>query len=348
MGTEELKEIVSVLLGCDVQSVRSVSGGQNSRVYRASCGRRGVFAVKVYFQGAGDERHRLEAEFSALQFMWQHGMRCVPEPIAAEGRTGYAVYEYIEGSRISPGGIGSTDIDSAVDFLCRVDALRTEEGSSSLPLAAEACFSVDEAVENIQLRLDRLRAAQGDEEEDAGLGRYLEDSFVPAFNEVRAWCRSRMEVLGLRCESKLDPEERTLSPSDFGFHNALRRGSGELVFLDFEYFGWDDPVKIISDFLLHPAMEMEKEMRGRFAAGMLDHFRDRGNLSARLAVGYPLFGLKWCMILLNEFLRADLQRRTFAKGEAASGQEVLEKQLDKADRMLDRVMGEFGDVPYGN
>jgi hypothetical protein len=27
--------------------------------------------------------------------------------------------------------------------------------------------------------------------------------------------------------------ERTLSPSDYGFHNALRRPDGTLVFLDF-------------------------------------------------------------------------------------------------------------------
>ena len=348
MGKQELKDTVSILLSCDVESFEHVSGGQNSRVYRASCGRNGVFAVKEYFQGAQDERDRLEAEFLALQFMWQHGLRCVPEPIAAEGRTGCAVYEYIEGNRIDPGGIGSTEIDGAADFLGRLDALRTEEGSSSLPAAAEACFSLEDIVGSIQVRLDRLRAVPADERGHPGLGRFVERRFVPAFNEISGSCRSSMEAMGMRCESELDPAERTLSPSDFGFHNCLRRRSGELVFLDFEYFGWDDPVKMISDFLLHPAMELTEAMRERFVSAMLRRFESRGALASRLAVEYPLFGLKWCMILLNEFLRADLERRTFAMGEAASGQECLERQLKKAERMLDRVMHEFGDVPYGH
>ena len=56
-------------------------------------------------------------------------------------------------------------------------------------------------------------------------------------------------------EAELPVEQRTLSPSDFGFHNALRRPDGRVVFLDLEYFGWDDPAKMISDFLLHPALE---------------------------------------------------------------------------------------------
>ena len=45
---------------------------------------------------------------------------------------------------------------------------------------------------------------------------------------------------------------RVLSPSDFGFHNALRRPDGTIVFVDFEYFGWDDPAKMMADAMLHP------------------------------------------------------------------------------------------------
>ena len=41
--------------------------------------------------------------------------------------------------------------------------------------------------------------------------------------------------------------QRALSPSDFGLHNALRGQDGQLRFVDFEYFGWDDPVKLVSD-----------------------------------------------------------------------------------------------------
>jgi len=50
----------------------------------------------------------------------------------------------------------------------------------------------------------------------------------------------------------LPADETCLSPSDFGFHNALVDPSGALSFLDFEYAGRDDPAKPVSDFFCQP------------------------------------------------------------------------------------------------
>ena len=51
---------------------------------------------------------------------------------------------------------------------------------------------------------------------------------------------------------KVAKEEKSLSPSDFGFHNMLIDKNGRLRFIDFEYAGWDDPAKIICDFFCQP------------------------------------------------------------------------------------------------
>ena len=131
--------------------------------------------------------------------------------------------------------------------------------------------------------------------------------------------------------------ERTLNPSDFGFHNALRRVDGNLVFLDFEYFGWDDPAKMIVDFILHPAMNLTLQLKLRYVRGLLAHFANMSTLSARLPAVYPLFGVKWCLILLNEFVPVDLARRDFAETESVERGERLAQQLTKARKMLAEV-----------
>ena len=102
---------------------------------------------------------------------------------------------------------------------------------------------------------------------------------------------------------RLPDSSRTLSPSDFGFHNALKRPDGQIVFLDFEHFGWDDPAKMIADFLLHPHPDMAigKSLKRRFIRRMLQCFEDQADLLQRVEIVYPLFGLKWCMIILNPF-----------------------------------------------
>ena len=75
-----------------------------------------------------------------------------------------------------------------------------------------------------------------------------------------------------------------------------------LDFVDFEYFGWDDPAKTIVDFLLHPGMQLDDALKRRFAAGVCAAFAELPALPARTRIVYPLFGLKWGLILLNDFL----------------------------------------------
>ena len=281
------------LLGRSVGEMERVSGGGNSRIYKLA----GGYAGKSYFQP-----QRLAVEFRAMQFMWEHGIRSIPQPIAADERV--AVYEFIEGTKPIP---TATDIDSAVDFLNRLRGL-----SGNLPNAAEACFSVKEIIANIESRFSRLAGTEVIRE------------FEPLLDRVRRTPDS-------------SAEERILSPSDFGFHNALRRPDGSLVFLDFEYFGWDDPAKLVCDFLLHPAMDLPEELKRRF----YQRFVTNKNLAKRVETVYPLFGLKWITIMLNEFVPGDLRRRRFAGNPATQS-----AQLAKARRMLARIEREYDHFPY--
>jgi hypothetical protein len=145
-------------------------------------------------------------------------------------------------------------------------------------------------------------------------------------------------------ERDLDFRHRTLSPSDFGFHNALLRRGGGLVFLDLEYFGWDDPVKLISDFLLHPGMSLSFASKQRYAAAMLHEFPEA---AARFEAVHPMYGLKWCLIVLNEFLPAHLARRKFAGLTDREIETRQSEQLIKARTLL-RLAADASFNPYGH
>ena len=122
----------------------------------------------------------------------------------------------------------------------------------------------------------------------------------------------------------------------------------EFFFLDFEHFGWDDPAKMIADFLLHPAMVLDAFLKRRFVANILSCFEDRETLEKRVEILYPLFGLKWCMILLNEFVPEDLLRREFACEASLEKDEVQTEQLKKSRQMLKRIRRSYGHAPYSN
>jgi hypothetical protein len=139
---------------------------------------------------------------------------------------------------------------------------------------------------------------------------------------------------------------RTLCPSDFGFHNALRGPTG-LTFIDFEYFGWDDPVKLTSDFLLHPGMQLTESLRRRFATEALRVFGADGRFAPRLSLLYPLFAVRWCLILLNEFLPERWATRVHA-GAELEWQQAKQRQLQRAGHLLESIEATGGEFPYAD
>jgi len=345
---QKIDPVVTRLLGNEVTEVVEIDRGRNSRIYRVICGRNGPYIAKLYAPWEKGERDRLDAEFSGLRFLAENGISKVPRPIAVDWDYRCAIYEFIHGDRFTSQQIIGTDIDQCTSFLARLKELASSENPLSFPAASEACFSIQDTIRSIQKRLDRLTDVQDESPEVDALRNFLSDAFHPFLDEVVAWARIRLAEWGLSFEGEISVEERTLSPSDFGFHNALRCRDGRIIFLDFEHFGWDDPAKMIADFLLHPhpAMDFRRSLKRRFYGQVFDGFGEVESLAKRIEVVYPLFGLKWCTILLNEFVPVDYERRVFASGSRLDKHDLQKRQLVKAQWMLERVQKEFPNFPY--
>jgi phosphotransferase family enzyme len=341
IAAPDLRAICRSALGRDVVASEPIGAGRNSRVFRvdlddgsAASPRQAV--VKFYRRDAGDVRDRLRTEFGSLQFLWQNGVHAIPRPMAIAPDWQCGVYEYIPGEAAGSVPFGPDDIDASVEFLRRLTQLRSAPGSGALPAASEACFSLTEVVASVDRRLARLEAAAASDGAGA-MRRWLDQTCSPLRIEVGEWCRAAAQRSQIAFDDEIGPAARTLSPSDFGFHNAIRRPDGTLAFVDFEYFGWDDPAKMIVDYLLHPGMALDDRLKGRFAAGVLAVFADVPALGARARIAYPLFGLKWALILLNDFLP---ERFSQADGDRQAA------QLGKAQALVRRVAGEYAHNPF--
>ena len=341
-----LRTVVSQLVGADVTSVDQVAGGRNSQVFKVVCGVSDCYAVKHYFRHPTDQRDRLGVEFSSLEFLWSNGVRSIPRPVAADRESQWAVYEWIDGGKLPAEQVTGSEIDDAVSFLARLHDLAGNESSRHLPAASDACFFPQTILDKIRGRLSRLESVENAGVQSEGLRCFLAGEFQPFLSEAEEWCRERYAGSGRSYDAELPWSHRTLSPSDFGFHNALRRSDGRIVFVDFEYFGWDDPAKTVSDFLLHPAMELSMGLKHRFVESIFSRFRESGDLASRVKSLYPLYGLTWCLILLNEFLPEHLLRREFAGASERRRDAQQAVQLAKARLMLAKVRGEYEHFPY--
>lgn len=344
MPVADLETIGQRATGRRVTLARPIGAGRNSRVFRLDLepgapGEPGSVVVKFYRRDPGDTRDRLAAEYGALSFLWGHGLRAIARPLACDREAYCAVYEDLLGEVPSSATATMADIDATVAFLATLKQLRGEPGAESLPVASEACFSLAQLADNIEGRYQRLAMSPRDSDRLA-LHEWLVSTFEPLRTELLAWATARP------AEALLDASHRTLSPSDIGFHNMIRRDDGGLAFVDFEYFGWDDPAKMLVDFVLHPGMDLPDGHRARYASGLLAVFADDPGLRARAETVYPLFGLKWCLIVLNEFLlgRSSVQQAAGLPAEAARDSRAL--QLAKADGIAHRIRHEYRENPY--
>lgn len=357
---EPIFAAVAATLGERPASVTRLAGGANNVVARVDVGGRPLLA-KLYFTHARDPRDRLGTEFGALEFLWRHGVRCVPEPLRMSREQNLGLYEFVAGNRVAAGQVTWPDVQQLMDLLAAMWRLRSQPGAEKLPPASEAAFTLNGYWANVERRLTRVRTALSAGRADlpvglqvatssgrdatefgldarqrvpTGVREFVEHELVPVATAVREFLSAQATKLGVGLDSELPLSQRTLSPADHGFHNVLRRADGKLTFLDFEYAGWDDPAQMLANALLLPEVPLPAEHRVAFLREMLARLDGAEGVAARLRLIYPMLALKWSLIMLNEFLPVGGERRRFA---GANAETRLVAQLEKARRQLEVV-----------
>jgi len=274
-------------------SLMALAGGRNNRVWRVDCGSE-AFLLKNYFWSESDPRDRLGQEWAFLDFLQSIGSRKAPAPLAKNPSTRFALLEFISGS--PPQDIGESDILDAAEFFAEMNA--RPAFAKNLPPVSEACFSIQAHLETTAARIDRLQQIQSTSEEHEQAVLFIRGTLLPLWHELR----KRIEALpdSARRET-LPPSERCLSPSDFGFHNALRQSDATLRYVDFEYAGWDDPAKTLVDFTNQPDRLLPENLAALFLEKTIPLFPNPAALHKRLALLTPLYQIKWACICLNAF-----------------------------------------------
>lgn len=284
--------------------------GGNNRTYKV-CTDHGNFLLKIYFRHPEDKRDRLAAECGFVRFCAEHGVTEVPLPVADDAETGAAIFSWIEGRSLVGSRPEARHLLAAADFLGKLARLSACPEANALPLAAEACRSRKEHLDNVRRRIQRLQSSLAIRTDAEGreVAHFVRDALAPRLEQAASAVRRAFG--GEWLARPLKAEEQILSPSDFGFHNALDTGKG-LVFVDFEYAGWDDPLKTICDFVCQPAVPVDEDCLPLLASAVKSSIIPPRLLDAAM-IFLPVYRVKWCCIMLNVFCDVDEQRRAFAQ-----------------------------------
>jgi hypothetical protein len=331
---EDVGTWADLLVPFSFNKINRISGRGNSRIFKLTAADKRQYALKSYPDKLADKRTRLITEYNAVCFLKSHGFENIPEAAEKNDDLNIGLFSWIDGSSIMKPG--NRDLDQVISFVQKLAGISKPPMYPLDRWATGACLSALELTDQIDSRLERLKSVASS---FPALQTFLNQSFTTLWQDlkhplVNMWPeRSR--------DKNLDENLRVLSPSDFGFHNALKN-SDRITFIDFEYFGWDDPVKLTADFLWHPGMELDPHMAAKWENAMIDLFSGDPDFVDRLQAAMPLYGLRWTLILLNEFLPGFAERRRYAvqnnsNHSITDDEKSRSDQLAKAKQFCERV-----------
>lgn len=314
----ELKKLCKTLKVKNAHSFQRINSGINSKVYEF-CNHEKKMILKIY---TPDNRYdRLTAERSALNLLCQSGFVNVPKILGEDRVYSIIALQHIYGNKV----LQPTKemIVECCEFIKDIQKIANSLDLKEIQIAKDACFSVAETMDSIHLRRNKFESIDNQQ-----LIHFLKREFDPITEKIKKTIygkltpSDRVKVMGIK--------SRILSPSDFGFHNILVDPKNKLNFIDFEYFGWDNPVKLLVDFILHPGFILGYDEKMIWIKNSLTSYAQ--GLEEDLNLTWPLFGLLWVLILLNNF-------KTVSDNESSN--KVNSRQLDKAKSLLLKIEVSF-------
>lgn len=295
------KEINKFLKDNDEDSnivISPLSEGGNNRAYKIKT-TKSSYLLKHYYL---DERNRGETDFSFSKFLWDSGNKNIPKPYLITDDQQYGLYEFCFGRKLKANEIDKKHIALALNFLLEIN--KHKELALNIKNASEACFSVSEHEKLIQSRVSRLIEIEVNSDIDKEAYNFINSELNPYSNKV---IKNLSKSKYYNTTSK-----KILSPSDFGFHNCLLKEDNSLCFFDFEYAGYDSATKLICDFFCQPEIPAPLEFMDEFTANIEKEIAKDEYLKEQVKLLFPLYQIKWCCIMLNEFTKSDAARKEFS------------------------------------
>ena len=331
--TEANLNIESISSSIVVDFLR-IPGGGNNRLYKATTENREEFLVKEYFL---DDRKRLQREYGALDFLHGSGFLDVPVPYFADEVGYYAIYSFEKGKTSDAKSFTRNEVDNVVLFLNRLQSIKPDNLiKTKFSDALFASRSLDEYSETVLFKFGNFEESLGLKEINPKVIQLAETYKLDEI--VRGRIGKLRNNLGTRkLFNPIKDSEMRLSPVDFGPHNMIVRNDGQICFIDFEYFGWDDPVKIIVNFMHH---EGSRDIPHEQKLYFLDKFKEQSMLSPhiikRIDVAAPLAALDWISILLWGITPDRVSSKKFLDPNI-NIENYLDKQISKIVVRIDEL-----------
>ncbi|MEX1115013.1 MAG: phosphotransferase [Akkermansiaceae bacterium] len=272
-------------------AVSQLGAGNRHGVFLLECGKRRA-VLKLHEPALRGRRDAFAHEVLMHSFYATESGQHVPALLAHDEISRGIFFDHVKGEAVATVEHGY--IRQLARFLVESNSLHVLERArqTGVPAASDSGASVSEHWNCAVDRLDALLGSPRTDDIAADMHDFLRSELQPALDALKPSAEHAVPVC--------------LSPSDFGFHNVVRRDDDSLCFLDFEHAGWDDPAKLVADFILQPELPLRAELVESFIESLGNAVPFGGDLRARVRSLLPIQKCKWTMIVLNVFTRPEV------------------------------------------
>lgn len=205
------------------------------------------YILKIYHK---DERMRLEREYYGYDFFNRLGTDFVPKNVYKNELDYYAIYTFIDGNHVVPEKVNNSQMRLIADFLIFTynNSLKAQELKMEfMPLIGPA-FSLQETIDKIYMKLGKFQNDESIKSFELVKNFTKKYNLEKLFKELLNYSSSGIDRKFI--EKKVPRKKQSLGMGDLQLGNVIFNGA-KAYFIDFEDFGWDDPVNIIAWFLHH-------------------------------------------------------------------------------------------------
>lgn len=315
-------------LGSSDAALTQQSGGANNQVYLwENSNSRAI--VKLYGPPAPGLSDRFTAETEFLEYANTVAGDFVPQLLNCDADLRVVAMEYIEGRKFEGEKKPAlADIQRASEFLAQLNSDQDTARQLITNRAADGFFRLTEHAQNIEQRIDTLASdhlPQSFQETANALISNLKRTWLSVYGTLDT-ALSNGEIV-----DELDEKHCCLSPSDFGFHNAISSAYGT-KFYDFEFAGWDDPTKAVLDFFLQPRIRISSEhislMQEAVASSIpIDILQQRAKFLS------PVLQIKWITIVLA-VLRPQRLETMLKVNVSQTAEGLIRERLKRGNELL--------------
>ncbi len=296
--------------------VQHISNGVNSNVYIIDNNK---YILKFY-RSDHNQPNRLERENLALELFDKYKIENVPKIINISKEYNCCLMSYLEGQTVDI--LKPEYLDHFLFFykkILQISNIEREKYFDSI----DSCKTLNLLFEQINKRIFNFEK---------------ENNFD--LNSILKNLNQYVELLKKSINPNYYNNLRTeLSVVDFGINNVILKNN-KLYFIDFEFFGLDNPIHLISDTIAHPANNLKLEDQIIFSDKLINCHNNSEDIKTAFNGTNILFDIKWCLIMLNPFLSSYSSNSNIDEREHRKLKQ-LEKVINKIFLIEQKIKNEY-------